>query len=31
MSLVLEDVGVRYGGVDALRGIALDVERERVL
>ncbi|MBV8644346.1 MAG: ATP-binding cassette domain-containing protein, partial [Candidatus Eremiobacteraeota bacterium] len=31
MSLVLEDVGVCYGGVDALRGIALAVERERVL
>jgi ABC-type branched-subunit amino acid transport system ATPase component len=31
MSLVLEDVGVRYGGVDALRNVTLTVERGRVL
>jgi ABC-type branched-subunit amino acid transport system ATPase component len=31
MSLVLEDVGVRYGGVDALRGVSLAVERGHVL
>jgi branched-chain amino acid transport system ATP-binding protein len=29
--LVLEDVGVRYGGVDALRAVALRVEPGRVL
>jgi ABC-type branched-subunit amino acid transport system ATPase component len=31
MSLVLDDVGVRYGGVDALRGVSLTVEPGRVL
>ncbi len=31
MSLVLENVGVRYGGVDALRGVSLSVERGHVL
>ncbi len=31
MSLVLENVGVRYGGVDALRGVSLAVERGHVL
>ncbi len=31
MSLVLEDVGVRYGGVDALRDVTLTVERGHVL
>lgn len=31
MSLVLADVGVRYGGVDALRGVTLIVERGHVL
>jgi ABC-type branched-subunit amino acid transport system ATPase component len=31
MSLVFEDVGVRYGGVDALRGVSLTVERGHVL
>src|ERR1700738_4094467 len=31
MSLVLDDVGVRYGGVDALRGVSLAVEASRVL
>jgi len=31
VSLVLEDVGVRYGGVDALRGVSLTVEPGRVL
>jgi ABC-type branched-subunit amino acid transport system ATPase component len=31
MSLVLEDVGVRYGGVDALRGVSLTVARGLVL
>jgi ABC-type branched-subunit amino acid transport system ATPase component len=31
MSLVLENVGVRYGGVDALRGVSLAVEPNRVL
>ncbi|HEX3468541.1 MAG TPA: ABC transporter ATP-binding protein [Candidatus Elarobacter sp.] len=29
--LTLENVGVRYGGVDALRGVSLVVERGRVL
>ena len=29
--LILEDVGVRYGGVDALRGVSLLVERGHVL
>jgi ABC-type branched-subunit amino acid transport system ATPase component len=29
--LALEEVGVRYGGVDALRGVSLRVERGRVL
>jgi len=29
--LTLDDVGVRYGGVDALRGVSLIVERGRVL
>jgi ABC-type branched-subunit amino acid transport system ATPase component len=31
VSLVLEDVGVRYGGVDALRDVTLTVERGHVL
>ncbi|MEA2718483.1 MAG: branched-chain amino acid transport system ATP-binding protein livM [Candidatus Eremiobacteraeota bacterium] len=31
MSLVLENIGVRYGGVDALRGVSLTVEPNRVL
>jgi ABC-type branched-subunit amino acid transport system ATPase component len=31
MSLVLDDVGVRYGGVHALRGVSLTVEPGRVL
>jgi branched-chain amino acid transport system ATP-binding protein len=31
MSLVLTDAGVRYGGVDALRGVTLTVDRGRVL
>jgi ABC-type branched-subunit amino acid transport system ATPase component len=31
MSLVLEEIGVRYGGVDALRGVTLTVERGHVL
>ncbi|MDB5039428.1 MAG: transporter ATP-binding protein [Candidatus Eremiobacteraeota bacterium] len=31
MSLSLEGVGVRYGGVDALRGVSLTVEPSRVL
>ena len=31
MSLLLDDVGVRYGGVDALRGVSLAVEPSRVL
>jgi ABC-type branched-subunit amino acid transport system ATPase component len=31
VSLVLENVGVRYGGVDALRGVSLTVEPGRVL
>src|ERR1700681_4719004 len=31
MSLALEDVGVRYGGVDALRNVTLTVERGHVL
>ena len=29
--LILENVGVRYGGVDALRGVSLIVERGRIL
>lgn len=29
--LILDDVGVRYGGVDALRGVSLIVERGRIL
>jgi branched-chain amino acid transport system ATP-binding protein len=31
MSLVLEEIGVRYGGVDALRGVTLTVEHGHVL
>jgi ABC-type branched-subunit amino acid transport system ATPase component len=31
MSLTLDDVGVRYGGVDALRGVTLAIEPGRVL
>jgi branched-chain amino acid transport system permease protein len=31
MSLILDNVGVRYGGVDALRGVSLTVEPGRVL
>jgi len=31
MSLVLDDVGVRYGGVHALRGVSLTVDPGRVL
>jgi len=31
VSLVFEDVGVRYGGVDALRGVSLTLERGHVL
>ena len=31
MSLILENVGVRYGGVDALRGVSLTVEPNHVL
>ncbi len=31
MSLTLDDVGVRYGGVDALRGVSLTLEPGRVL
>jgi ABC-type branched-subunit amino acid transport system ATPase component len=31
VSLTLEGVGVRYGGVDALRGVSLTVEPSRVL
>jgi branched-chain amino acid transport system ATP-binding protein len=29
--LILDDVGVHYGGVDALRGVSLIVERGRIL
>ena len=31
MSLVFENVGVRYGGVDALRAVSLSIERGHVL
>ena len=31
MSLVLENVGVRYGGVDALRAVSLSIERGHIL